>query len=201
MVSQSIPTLETFFFRLHTKTQSISVHYIEPSDFWPALKTEVDFDPSTKNKSSKIPTLQPKVNFDPSYKKQVNFDTINEMNSILIPTLSSSRFLCPDTKTQLISILTLKTSHFRQLDKNQIDVEVIFDNLHNNQILLILNCNQVKFDPPHWNQFNPNYPQKTQVNFLLTQKTSEFRPAFKTQVNFNYPHNNEINFIYTVKSS
>ena len=50
----------------------------------------------------------------PPIKKQVNFDPITDFKSILIPTLISGRifFRCPDIKTQLISILTLKSKSF-----------------------------------------------------------------------------------------
>ena len=79
--------------------------------------------------------------------------------------------------------------------------EVIFDNLHNNQIRFIFHWNQVKFDTLHWNQVNLNHTHKMQVS-LLTLKSSDFRPAFKNQVNstthttkmISYPHWNKVIF-------
>ena len=86
------------------------------------------------------------------------------------------RFRCPDTKIELISIRTLKTSHFRPLQKKQINAdpshwrEQTFDNPSNNQIHFILHRNQVKFDPSYWNRVNLDHLHKMQANFACSHK-------------------------------
>ena len=125
----------------HTKSKSIlttgsklrrSISPLKRSHFQPTrinkslpiriIQNQVVFGPHTKPKSILTPAQktskvrswrQDQVNFDPVHKNQVKFDTITEIKLILIPTLMLRRFRFPDTKTQLVSIRTLKPSHFR----------------------------------------------------------------------------------------
>ena len=99
----------------------------EPSQLRYAHQNQAIFGQHTETKSILTPE-KIRVNFDPhtgttpisiQNTTQVNFDPITEIMSISIPTLTSSLFRCPDTKIELISILTLKTSHFRPLHKKQ----------------------------------------------------------------------------------
>ena len=113
-----------------------------------------------------------------------------------MPTLLSSRFRCPDTKPQWISMLTLKPSHFRPRHKNQINAA-----------------------PPYWDEFSTTHTTtrlissytginscsipkteiksiwstdtKTRSNFHVI-KNKKFRPAYKWQVNFYHPQNNQL---------
>ena len=81
----------------------------------------------------------------------------------------------------------MKWSHFRRPTQQPNTVQ--------------LQRNQVKFDPPQWNDVRLNHPHKCESICVLTLKTSDFRPAFKNQVNFELPHNNQINFIPTLISN
>ena len=92
-LSQSTPTLKQVIFGEHTKTKSISIpelktasisiHILKPSNFQPAHKTEVDFDPRTKNYSRSTPTIKP--------------ISISHVKLYLIstPSLNASQFLSP----------------------------------------------------------------------------------------------------------
>ena len=63
------------------------------------------------------------VNFDPAHKNQFGLHPIADITSISIPTLTSGRFRCPDTKIELMSMETLKTSLFRKPHKNQVNAD------------------------------------------------------------------------------
>ena len=88
----------------HTKDRKISVHALKPSEFWPANKSEVSFDPREKSVSISMPHTKPKL--------------------IFIPSLKSSQFRCPEIKTEKGSIQTLKLSHFRSPHENRVPIAI-----------------------------------------------------------------------------
>ena len=118
---------------------------------------------------------------------------------MLIPSPVSSWFRCPDPKTFVTLILTLKSNGLRRLHKNQINTdppnwnEVIFDNPHNNQIRFIWLWNQVKFETLHWNPVNLNRHDQTHLNFHAHTKTKDYRQAHKNKVNF-HPNRKQVKF-------
>ena len=95
-----------------------------------------------KKSGTPVSSLKP-VNVDPAHKSQVNYDPTTEIKSISSPTLFSSRFGCPGTKIELISVQTLKPSHFRPPHKTK----------------------SVPTLPLKSNQFRP--PTNNQINLVL----------------------------------
>ena len=111
-------------------------------------------------------------------------------NLISNPTLKSSQFWsplwlqvdfdAPDTKTFLLSIQTLETSHFRPLHKNQIDADpphwndVIFDHAHKNQTYFIAAQNEIKSNSIHHTEIKSIWTTHT--------KLSQFSWSYQKQV-------------------
>ena len=85
---------------LDTKANLTAIQTLKPSHFRPPQITKSN------------PILRNHVKSDTPHKNQVNFDPITDIKSIVIPTLISGRFRCPDTKPVQASIHTLETSHF-----------------------------------------------------------------------------------------
>ena len=140
---------------------------------------------------------------------------MTEIKSISAPTLISSRFRCPDTKTEVISIQRPKTSHFRPPHKNQANSD---PTLKRNQFRPpTQQRNQYRPPTQQPNQFRPPtqqpnqfYPyaeiksisiHRTKIKAISinpeiyksiemhTQKPSHFQPAHSNQVSFDHPHN------------
>ena len=88
----------------------------------------------------------------------------------------------PRHKTKLISIHTLKPSHFRPPHKNQVNSD-LYTEIKSKSITN--KWNQVSFDNAYKNEVKIRCPHKNQV--ILGQHT-------KNQVNFDHPHKNEVNF-------
>ena len=116
---------------------------------------------------------------------------MTEIKSIPIPTLVSSQFRCPDTKTKLISIHPLQTSHVRPPHINQVNSDPYTEI---KSISTTVYKNQVNFDHPHktksidthtknksfsarkQNQVILDPYKKSQVISARTQKRSQFWP-------------------------
>ena len=118
--SDSIPTI---------KTKSISISKLKPSNFRPVHKNESNLDARTIQVNFYTPTKTRSISIPHTQSK---FRPITEMKSVPISTLVSSRFRCPDTKIELISIQTL-SSPFRSPKLNQVNC----DHPHNKQISFI----------------------------------------------------------------
>ena len=71
----------------------------------------------------------------------------------------------PDTKTKSFFTPRHQPNQFRSLD-----------------------CNQVKFDPPHWKQVNNDHPDKNQVNCDAYTKAKRFAARIQNRVNFDHHH-------------
>ena len=75
----------------------------------------------------------------------------------------------PDTKTKSFLTPRRKPNQFRSLD-----------------------CNQVKFDPPHWKQVNNDHPDKNQVNCDAYTKAKRFAARIQNRVSFDNHHPQKI---------
>ena len=101
----------------------------------------------------------------------------------------SSRFRCPDTKTEIQRLIT---THFRPPNQNYVNsdpyAEINSDHPHN----------QTHFNPK--SEINSSSTPRTEIKLvstthtktksksMFTPKPSDFRPAFKNHVNFDHPH-------------
>ena len=178
---------------------------LKPIDCRPAYQKPVNFDRPHKNQINRSPhekvifgPRKKQVNFDPHTKtkwisiphaKTKNFDLIAEIKSISIPTLIPSPFRCPDTKTGLISIQTLKTSNFGLPHKNQrnfdayTEIKSVSTTHTTTKSISMLTLKPRDFRPPYeTSQFRPP-TQKPSQSILTrkklfsarTQKTIQFR--------------------------
>ena len=175
-------------------------HWFFKSVLMPRDKKQVNFHTDTKTKSFSTPrqkltsrlkssqvrstTLKARQFRPPTKKttgsairfptqKSSKFRPTTEIKSISIPTLTSNQIWCLDTKPKLISIKTLKTSHFRTSHKNQVKSD-LYTKIKSSSILHI----EIKsISTTH---------TKAKSNSMLTLKPSDFRPAYKNQVNFDH---------------
>ena len=161
-----------------TKTKSISVLILKPSDLRPAFKNRVNFD-HHPHKNQVNRSLQLKMLISARTRSISIPRTKNE--SLSIPTLKptqiwcllySSQFRCLHTKTKLISIHTLKPSVFRPPYWNQVN----FDPYTEITSISIPHINQANFDPnaktmsiltPTQNQTNSD-PRTKNKSLLIT---------------------------------
>ena len=163
-----------------------------------------------------LPPAQKKTShFDPYMKT----DPVTEIKSISIATLISSRFRCPDTKAELISIQTLKKnfstppqkpSKFRSTLKSK-STPTSHTEIMSIPTPIPKKSSQLRTPTLHPNQFNPQTEIKSSSTHTLkssqfrpptleaksistpTLKRSYFRPAYKNQVNFDHRNKNEVN--------
>ena len=139
-----------------TRTKSISMLTLKPSDWRPASKNRVNFDHHRPSKNqvnrsshSKQVNFGPHtVNFAPPHTKQVNFD----------PNIKTKSNSIPDTKIKLISTPLLKICQFDPRSKIK-------------PISMPPHKNQVNFDP----HTKTKYPSKNEVNPDLCAKSNQFR--------------------------
>ena len=110
-----------------------------------------------KNQVNLDPDIQPS-NFRPPHKIQVNYDPFTEITSTSIPDIEIKPISTTHTKTKSISMLTLESSDFRSayikqvsfdpLHKNKVTLKQLIFALHKKTIQSRSpQQNQVKFDP------------------------------------------------------
>ena len=106
----------------------------------------------------------------------------------------------PRHKTELISIHTLKTSHFRPPRKNQVnsdpytEIKSISTTHTTTKSISSLHWNQVKFIPHNEIKSISTIHIKTKSISMLIIKPSDLRPAHKNHVNVDHPHKSQVNF-------
>ena len=138
--------------------------------------------------------------FRPSGKIQVTSDSYTRVKSTSIPTIKSSQFWCCNTKTNLISIPTLKWSLFRpplkpsqSLDRNQAKCDPHinqgnFDPNTRSKLFSTPTQKPCQFWSPRNKQVNFDHHSKTKLISIQRLTPSYFRPSTKNHANYD-PYN------------
>ena len=119
-------------------------------------------------------------------RRHPDLNPIAEIKSISIPTLISSQFRCPDTKTEVIWLQTLKKVVFNRFTKTR------------SIPIAAPKSSQVRSPTLKWSQFRPHTANPRQSTFTL--KENHFRPAQKKSQSRS-PHQNQINFDPYIKTN
>ena len=132
----------------------------------PRHKTPLSFDPDAKNQPFSTATQKKTMpihrtemkSFSTTHTTTKSISSYTGIESSSISHTEIKSICTAHTKCKSIGMLTLTTSDFRPVFKNQVN----FDHPH--KINFIRHWNQVRFDPSNWNQVNLDRHHQNQVN-------------------------------------